>query len=51
MLPYAIYEKAELMTIHYNAINGNFMYYDPNNIYYRLGYWDEEIYRFGIVFI
>ena len=51
MLPYAIYEKTELMTIHYNAINDNFMYYDPNNIYYRLGYWDEEIYRFGIVFI
>ena len=26
-------------------------YYNPNNIYYRLGYWDEEIYRFGIVYI
>lgn len=25
-------------------------YYNPNNIYYRLGYW-EDIYRFGIVYI
>lgn len=28
-----------------------FEYYNPNNIYYKLGYWDEEIYRFGIVYI
>ena len=26
-------------------------YYNPKNIYYRLGYWDEEIYRLGIVYI
>ena len=26
-------------------------YYNVNNIYYKLGYWDEEIYRFGIVYI
>lgn len=25
-------------------------YYNPNNIYYRLGYW-EDIYRFGVVYI
>lgn len=25
-------------------------YYNPNNIYYRVGYW-EDIYRFGIVYI
>jgi len=30
--------------------NGN-EYYNPNNIYYKLGYWDEEIYRLGIVYI
>ena len=28
-----------------------FEYYNVNNIYYRLGYWDQEIYRFGIVYI
>ena len=26
-------------------------YYNAKNIYYKLGYWDEEIYRFGIVYI
>lgn len=26
-------------------------YYNPKNIYYKLGYWDEEIYRFGIIYI
>ena len=31
--------------------NNGYEYYNPNNIYYRLGYWDEDIYRFGIVYI
>ena len=26
-------------------------YYDPYNIYYKLGYWPNEIYRLGIVYI
>ena len=26
-------------------------YYNPHNIYYNLGYWPGEIYRFGIVYI
>ena len=26
-------------------------YYSPTNIYYRLGYWPDEIYRLGIVYI
>jgi hypothetical protein len=26
-------------------------YYDPTFIYNKVGYWDDEIYRFGIVFI
>lgn len=26
-------------------------YYSPNNIYNYLGYWPEDVYRFGIVFI
>ena len=26
-------------------------YYDPYNIYYKLGYWPNELYRFGIVYI
>ena len=31
--------------------NKGYEYYNTENIYYRLGYWDEEIYRFGIVYI
>lgn len=26
-------------------------YYNVKNTYYKLGYWDEEIYRFGVVYI
>jgi len=26
-------------------------YFNANNIYYKLGYWDEEVYRLGIVYI
>lgn len=52
MLPYAIYENpGEISGEAYGTHYGNCLYYDPNNIYYKLGYWDEELYRFGIVFI
>lgn len=26
-------------------------YYDPKNIYYNLGYWPDEVYRLGVVYI
>lgn len=26
-------------------------YYNPNNVYYKLGYWPDEMYRLGIVYI
>lgn len=29
----------------------NAEYYNPQNIYYKLGYWPNELYRFGIVYI
>jgi len=31
--------------------NTKFGYYNTKNIYYRVGYWPNEFYRFGIVFI
>ena len=37
-----------------NMTNNNIQqveYYSPINIYYNLGYWPDEIYRFGIVYI
>lgn len=30
---------------------GKIEYYNPISIYYSLGYWPEELYRFGIVYI
>ena len=31
--------------------NSDYMYYNAYNIYNKLGYWNEEIYRLGIVYI
>ena len=31
--------------------NNGYEYYNVDNIYYNLGYWDQEIYRTGIVYI
>ena len=38
-------------TIQDNDYESQSEYYNPYNIYYRLGYWPEEIYRLGIVYI
>lgn len=35
----------------YEDKTGGYEYYNANNIYYKLGYWDEEIYRLGVVYI
>ena len=32
-------------------INGKYEYYNTKNIYNYVGYWPEEIYRFGVVYI
>ena len=34
-----------------NALENNYEYYNTKNIYYNLGYWNEEIYRIGVVYI
>lgn len=34
-----------------NSAQTNFEYYNTKNIYYHVGYWNEEMYRFGIVYI
>jgi hypothetical protein len=35
-----------------DSYNDNMLcYYNTKNVYYRLGYWPDEIYRFGIVYI
>jgi hypothetical protein len=35
----------------YKDSTGEYEYYNANNIYYKLGYWNDEIYRFGVVYI
>lgn len=35
----------------YQDSTGQYEYYNADNIYYKLGYWNNEIYRFGIVYI
>lgn len=35
----------------YNITSNNLGYYDPSMIYNKTGYWDQEIYRLGIVYI
>lgn len=34
-----------------NNFNGGGQYYNPINIYSKVGYWNEEMYRFAIVYI
>ena len=35
----------------YTDLSGGFEYYNVLNIYNKLGYWNDEIYRFGVVYI
>ena len=35
----------------YKDSSGKYEYYNVDNIYYKLGYWNDEIYRFGVVYI
>lgn len=35
----------------YEDPTGKYEYYNANNIYNYLGYWNDEIYRFGVVYI
>ena len=51
-LPYLKQEKYSLqIDQNYNISSSNLGYYDPKFIYDKTGYWNKEIYRFGIVYI
>lgn len=39
------------LTPSYDDSTNQFEYYNVNNIYNKLGYWNDEIYRLGIVYI
>lgn len=47
-----ITEKCEVTKLS-DQYNGSIIntYYNPKYIYYKVGYWPDELYRFGIVFI
>ena len=51
-----IFPKVELQTLedinsNYNPTNNSYGYYETINIYNKTGYFPEEYYRFGVVFI
>lgn len=39
------------VTPDYGTTSNNFEYYNVDNIYNKLGYWNKEIYRLGVVYI
>lgn len=51
-LPYLKDERYQLdIDEEYNISSTNKGYYDPLYIYNKVGYWNNELYRFGIVYI
>ena len=44
-------ENIGFVNQNYVDTSGKYEYYNVENIYNKLGYWDDEIYRFGIVYI
>lgn len=59
MFPYYVKHKSSDLIGNVNTrtyldqtnINSNYEYYNVDNIYNHVGYWNEEIYRFGIVYV
>jgi hypothetical protein len=48
---YPTFEEGNIDLPDTNAEGGAKGYYDPLNVYSKVGYWPDEYYRFGIVFI
>lgn len=55
VVPQVVYDEDGIGNLNhlYNETYTDFgyEYYNAKNVYYKLGYWDEEIYRLGIVYI
>lgn len=49
--PNIVTEKYEAQIDENYSISNNLGYYDPNYIYNKTGYWYDEMYRLGIVYI
>lgn len=52
IIPYAVDGKeiGSIACNKYQTVDSN-LYYDQENAYYYTGYWSDEIYRFGVVFV
>jgi hypothetical protein len=57
-IAWCIYPKCDIVNIELPSVLGTTDentkakgYYDPQNVYNKVGYWPDEYYRFGIVFI
>lgn len=46
-----IVENFDVLNEHYQAEQGDYAYYNSQNIYNKTGYFNQEFYRFGVVFI
>ena len=51
IVPQLKIEKLNVVDNNYNYQQNDSGYYNTNNIYYKTGYFDQEYYRFGVVFI
>jgi hypothetical protein len=58
MLPIlnSVDSKNTIGQVEYNYVDdssliNSYEYYNTKNIYYNVGYWDNEIYRLGVVYI
>lgn len=52
IIPRVSYVKniGSIQSSNYGLTEGE-LYYSSNNVYHHTGYWDDEFYRFGIVYI
>jgi hypothetical protein len=52
IIPRIVHESniGQIQTQNYNLSKGK-LYYSADNIYNNVGYWDDEFYRFGIVYV
>ena len=51
IMPYISKSKIGIVDNYYTSVDGNYGYYSSSNMYNKVGYFNNEYYRFGVVFI
>jgi hypothetical protein len=51
IVPEVVPQSFEPLKWDYTSNNGQYAYYNSVNAYNNVGYFDQEYYRFGVVFI